>query len=68
MCPKKEYEVDEFPEYDLLADMSAEYVEAGVDFIEIWFNEYPRTLLEKYPIEETEKQENLFLYLKDEPK
>lgn len=65
---KKEYEVDEFPEYDLLADMSVEYVEAGVDFIEIWFNEYPQTLLEKYPLREMEKQENLFLYLKDEPK
>ncbi|MDO4719808.1 MAG: hypothetical protein Q4A78_04025 [Peptostreptococcaceae bacterium] len=67
--PKKEpYAEEDMPEYMLFEKLAQEYVKEGVDFIEIWVNEYPRTLLKKYPLEEMNKQENLFLYLKGEPK
>lgn len=64
--PKKEYYTDEeTPEFLYFEKLGQEYVAAGVDFIQIWFNEYPISVLEKYPIEELQQQENLFLYLKD---
>ncbi|MDO4719095.1 MAG: hypothetical protein Q4A78_00390 [Peptostreptococcaceae bacterium] len=67
--PRKEpYQEEDMPEYMLFEKLAQEYVKEGVDFIEIWVNEYPQTLLEKYPLEEMNKQENLFLYLKGEPR
>lgn len=67
--PKQDpYTSEEVPEYKFLEKLAQDYVAEGVDFVEIWFNEYPQELFARHPLEEIDKQENIFLYLKDESK
>ncbi|MDO4719810.1 MAG: hypothetical protein Q4A78_04035 [Peptostreptococcaceae bacterium] len=64
----EDYRSAEVPEFAFLKKISREYIDGGLDFLQIWFNEYSYDVFAQYPLEEIRQQENISLYLKDYPK